>query len=72
MKKYAYLALIWGWFFAMSADYPEFPGVKMISRVGFFKTEKECDLELASMKDFAKEANLGVEFSAKCIYKQEV
>jgi len=71
MKQYMVLFLVWGWFFAMSADYPDYDGVKMITRVGFFKTEKECNSELAQMKDFAKDANLSVEFSAKCVYKQE-
>lgn len=71
MKKYAVLFLIWGWFFAMSAEYPEYEGVKMVTRVGYFKTEKECNSELAQMKDFAEQASLKVEMSAKCAYRQD-
>ena len=69
MKHKLYLVLIWGWFFAMQAQYDE-SGAKVTSVIGPFKTEQACKAELAYAQDLVESQKLEVKF-LKCYHNQE-
>jgi hypothetical protein len=69
MKKYAGLALVWGWFFAFQGPYND-EGAMSRTVIGPFATEQECRAELATLTDTAKSMGLEIKIS-KCAYKQE-
>ena len=69
MRKYAGLALIFGWFFAFQGPYND-AGAISRTVIGPFASEKECKEGLEDVKDTAEK--LGVELKiSKCAYKQE-
>ena len=69
MKKYAGLALIFGWFFAFQGPYND-TGAISRTVIGPFVSEKECKAELDELKETAEKMGLELKIS-KCAYRQE-